>query len=196
MGVKKIPLVKMVQKSTKQRKEAGDSQIAPKLSDSMEQLSKAATKIGKSLDADVVVVQKSNKFAFKNPFPSSYPKVIRQSLRRAKSAVANINSSVVDWTSQTLNPQKIQKYIKDVNVEKYSAALASQVLYVLVFVSSFLLTYYAASMIQQNVNPESKLEELHRYLTGTPANRTPRLPEAIATLVALVITPKIIKSVR
>merc|ERR1712142_1403298 len=94
MGVKKIPLVKMVQKSTKQRKEAGDSQIAPKLSDSMEQLSKAATKIGKSLDADVVVVQKSNKFAFKNPFPSSYPKVIRQSLRRAKSAVANLNSSV------------------------------------------------------------------------------------------------------
>jgi len=193
----------MVQKSTRPRKESGDSEIAPKLSDSMEQLSKAATKIGKSLDADVVVVQKSNKFAFKNPFPSSYPKVIRQSLRRAKSAVANLNSSVanmkssvVDWTSQTLNPQKIQKYIKDVNVEKYSAAMAAQVVYVLVFVSSFLLTYYAASMIQQNVNPESKLEELHRYLTGTPANRTPRLPEAVATLVALFITPKIIKSVR
>ena len=49
--------------------------------------------------------------------------------------------------------------------------------------------------IKNRINPEIELEELHSYLTGNNS-RMPKIPESVATILALVLTPKLVKSIK
>ena len=102
------------------RQDAGD--IAPKMSKSLVELEKAATKIGKKLNADVVLVQKNRPFSFPNltkfQFQPEIPKIIKNKLKRAKSSLIAVSTSISDWTNQTLNPERFRNYIKNVRNQK------------------------------------------------------------------------------
>merc|ERR1712176_779694 len=102
---------------TRSGKASGDAKIAPKVSTSVEQLMKAAQKMSKNLNADVVVVQTKKKpFSFKNPLPSTAG--INKSLKKAKTSHTQLTNAAVDWTNQKVDLTKLRTSIQNVKWEK------------------------------------------------------------------------------
>ena len=93
----------------------------------MNELEKAATRIGKKLNADVVVVQKKRPFTFQSGISSLEPirKKVRQTFLKIYKSVAKTQSSIMGWTKES--PQKFGKMIQDVS-KKYALKIFSQVI--------------------------------------------------------------------
>ena len=73
--------------------------------------------------------------------------------------------------------------------------MAFGLIYAIVLSSLFLLTYSSLSAIQRRANPDLELQELHQYLTDS-ATRVPKVPEVLSALVALLLTPQVMKAVK
>ena len=79
----------------------------------MEQLEKAAQKMSKKLNADVVVVQTQKKpFSFRNPLPSTAG--LNKSLKKAKTSLTKLSNAAIDWTNQRINMSKLSSSLKNV----------------------------------------------------------------------------------
>merc|ERR1712212_758301 len=178
-----VPMTRMNSKKLKTRKEINESKASEMFTKMLEKNNKNINNTNK---------QQTLGSSLGNNSPISTKNVLIQS---AKRGMENLQLAFKRSESEIRNriktiPDVSGRFVEKIQFGPIFALLLRLLLIPVIFGSIFVSSYLVSDKIENYLNPESDIQELHFFLTSSQEDvRYPRRPEMIASVSSIIITP-------